>query len=252
MGLAIGLLLGAILLFWLGTRQRKRFMPSMRMTAKSTQPPQLWHWSNRRIRNPAMGRQGWRQSGTGHGYLLSADLWVHSKRRGLSLYEPSWIWHRAKARHAAYRLLWTVQSQNITEYQPQKPVLGGVLFFIPGVVLLIFGVVVLRNSLWWWYLHLSVFCACLFKRKKPGAKCPGFLYNSLLLREAADPFAVIDKMEIHGILCAERIAAGNRIGNFTVAFYGFPAKDSPGCLHKQRNGTVDHRYQPWYNNVFAA
>ena len=38
--------------------------------------------------------------------------------------------------------------KNITEYQPQKPVLGGVLFFIPGVVLLIFGVVVLRNSLW--------------------------------------------------------------------------------------------------------
>ena len=67
----------------------------------------------------------------------------------------------------------------------------------------------------------------MFKRKKPGAKCPDFLYNSLLLREAADPFAVIDKMEIHGILCAERIAAGNRIGNFTVAFYGFPAKDSP-------------------------
>ena len=38
--------------------------------------------------------------------------------------------------------------KNITEYPPQKPVLGGVLFFIPGVVLLIFGVVVLRNSLW--------------------------------------------------------------------------------------------------------
>ena len=33
---------GAILLFWLGTRHRKkRFMPTMKMTAKSTQPPQL-------------------------------------------------------------------------------------------------------------------------------------------------------------------------------------------------------------------
>ena len=67
-----------------------------------------------------------------------------------------------------------------------------------------------------------------------------------------DSFTIINQMKIHGILCAERIAAGNRIGNFTVAFYGFHAKNSPGCLHKQRNGTVDHRYQPWYNNVFAA
>ena len=78
---------------------------------------------------------------------------------------------------------------------------------------------------------------CLFKRKKPGHFGSGlfrftgnFLYNSLLLREAADPFAVIDKMEIHGILCMERIVAGNRIGNFTMAFYGFLAKDSAGRL----------------------
>ena len=72
------------------------------------------------------------------------------------------------------------------------------------------------------------------------------------MRGIADSLAVIDKMEIHGILCAERVAAGNCIGNFTMAFYGFPAKNSAGCLHKQRNGTVDHRDQPWYNNVFAA
>ena len=52
------------------------------------------------------------------------------------------------------------------------------------------------------------------------------------MRGIADSFAVIDKMEIHGILCAERIAAGNCIGNFTMAFYGFPAEDSAGCLHK--------------------
>lgn len=51
--------------------------------------------------------------------------------------------------------------KNITEYQPQKPVLGGVLFFIPGVVLLIFGVVVLRNRYGDDIYHLSVFCALL-------------------------------------------------------------------------------------------
>ena len=79
-----------------------------------------------------------------------------------------------------------------------------------------------------------------------------FLYTSRLMREIADSLAVIDKMEIHGILCPDRIVAGNRIGNFTMAFYGFLTKDPAGCLHKQRNGTVDHRDQLWDNNVFAA
>ena len=107
MGLAIGLLLGAILLFWLGTRQRKKVYAeyeddSQKYTATTTMTL-IKQTKSDTVQKPGMQRTGY--------------------------YEPS-------------------NPKNITEYQPQKPVLGGVLFFIPGVVLLIFGVVVLRNSLW--------------------------------------------------------------------------------------------------------
>ena len=89
MGLAIGLLLGAILLFWLGTRHRKKVYAEYEDDSQK--------------------------------YTATTTMTLIKQRKSET---QRW------------------------EDQPQKPVLGGVLFFIPGVVLLIFGVVVLRNSLW--------------------------------------------------------------------------------------------------------
>ena len=57
---------------------------------------------------------------------------------------------------------------------------------------------------------------------------------SRLMRKIADPLAVIDKMEIHGILCPDRIVAGNRIGNSTMAFYGFPLRRIPPVVSTNR------------------
>ena len=53
MGLAIGLLLGAILLFWLGTRQRKKVYAEYEDDSHNYDTDQTDE-----IRNPAMGRQG--------------------------------------------------------------------------------------------------------------------------------------------------------------------------------------------------
>ena len=81
----------------------------------------------------------------------------------------------------------------------------------------------------------------IIKKVLPGDGSTFLYHNSGSFHGKVNPFSVVDQMKIHGILCAERIAAGNRIGNFTVAFYGFPAKDSPGCLHKQRNASAISR-----------
>ena len=149
MGLAIGLLLGAILLFWLGTRHRKKVYAeyeddSQRYTAITTMTL---------IKQKKSETQRWEDKGDGnqelvtdicylptYEYTVNGEVYHYTSRHGsdtvqkpgmqrTGYYEPS-------------------NPKNIPEYQPQKPVLGGVLFFIPGVVLLIFGVVVLRNSLW--------------------------------------------------------------------------------------------------------
>ena len=149
MGLAIGLLLGAILLFWLGTRQRKKVYAeyeddSQKYPATTTMTL---------IKQTKSETQRWEDKGDGnqelvtdicylptYEYTVNGEVYHYTSRHGsdtvqkpgmqrTGYYEPS-------------------NPKNITEYPPQKPVLGGVLFFIPGVVLLIFGVVVLRNSLW--------------------------------------------------------------------------------------------------------
>ena len=67
-----------------------------------------------------------------------------------------------------------------------------------------------------------------------------------------NPLTVINQMQIHGILCAERVMCGNGIRNLTVDLDGFFQQCSSGGLYKQRNRAVDHRNQSWNYNVFAA
>ena len=67
-----------------------------------------------------------------------------------------------------------------------------------------------------------------------------------------NPLTIINQMQIHGILCAERVMSGNGIRNLTVGFDGFFQQCTSGGLYKQRNRAVDHRNQSWNHNVFAA
>ena len=67
-----------------------------------------------------------------------------------------------------------------------------------------------------------------------------------------NPLTVINQMQIHGILCADRVMGSNGIRNLTVDLDGFFQQCASGGLYKQRNRAVDHRNQSWNYNVFAA
>lgn len=152
MGLAIILLLGAILLFWLGLRHRKKAYAayeddSQKYTATTTMTL---------IKQTKSETQRWEDNGNGnqelvtdicylptYEYTVNGEVYHYMSSHGFDTeqkvgmqrtgyYDPS-------------------NPKNITEYQPQKPVLGGVLFFILGAILLIFGAVMLWNSLYWMF-----------------------------------------------------------------------------------------------------
>ena len=63
--------------------------------------------------------------------------------------------------------------KNITEYQRKTGTWGCPLFY-PGSGITDFRSCCASEFVMVMILHLSVFCACLFKRKKPGAKCRAF------------------------------------------------------------------------------
>lgn len=125
MGLAIGLLLGAILLLWLGTRHRKKVYAeyeddSQKYTATTTMTL---------IKQTKSETQRWEDKGDGnqelvtdicylptYEYTVNGEVYHYTSRHGsdtvqkpgmqrTGYYEPS-------------------NPKNITEYQPQKPVLG--------------------------------------------------------------------------------------------------------------------------------
>ena len=65
-------------------------------------------------------------------------------------------------------------------------------------------------------------------------------------------FAVINQMQIHGILRPEWFMGCYGIRNLAVSFDGFLVQGAAGCFDKQRNRAVDHRNQSWNYNIFAA
>ena len=144
-----GFLLGGVLAAWLGIRRRKgarkEYEDDVRRYPGTTMMKVVWieesvveRWEHQEDGSDRLRRETYYLPT--YEYTVNGEVYHYTSRHGsdtvqkpgmqrTGYYEPS-------------------NPKNITEYQPQKPVLGGVLFFIPGVVLLIFGVVVLRNSLW--------------------------------------------------------------------------------------------------------
>ena len=145
----IGFILGAVSVAWLGVRRRKgarqEYEDTVRRYTGTTMMKVVWieesvveRWEHQEDGSDRLRRETYYLPT--YEYTVNGEVYHYTSRHGsdtvqkpgmqrTGYYEPS-------------------NPKNITEYQPQKPVLGGVLFFIPGVVLLIFGVVVLRNSLW--------------------------------------------------------------------------------------------------------
>lgn len=152
MGLAIGLLLGAILLFWLGIRHRKKAYAayeddSQKYTATTTMTL---------VKQTKSETQRWEDTGDGNRELITDSCYLPTYEytvNGEVYYYTSNHGSDTEQKPGMQRTGYYDPSdpKNITEYQPQKPVLGGVLFFILGAVLLIFGVVVLWNSLYWMF-----------------------------------------------------------------------------------------------------
>ena len=144
-----GFLLGGVLAAWLGIRRRKgarkEYEDDVRRYTGTTMMKVVWieesvveRWEHQEDGSDRPRRETYYLPT--YEYTVNGEVYHYTSRHGsdtvqkpgmqrTGYYEPS-------------------NPKNITEYHPQKPVLGGVLFFIPGVVLLIFGVVVLRNSLW--------------------------------------------------------------------------------------------------------
>ena len=141
--------IAAVVLVWLGVRRRqsvkKGYERDVKKYTASTMMKVVWideseveRWEDREDGSSVLTRETFYLPT--YEYTVNGEVYHYTSRHGsdtvqkpgmqrTGYYEPS-------------------NPKNITEYPPQKPVLGGVLFFIPGVVLLIFGVVVLRNSLW--------------------------------------------------------------------------------------------------------
>ena len=144
-----GFLLGGVLAAWLGIRRRKgarkEYEDDVQRYTGTTMMKVVWieesvveRWEHQENGSDRLRRETYYLPT--YEYTVNGEVYHYTSRHGsdtvqkpgmqrTGYYEPS-------------------NPKNITEYQPQKPVLGGVLFFISGVVLLIFGVVVLRNSLW--------------------------------------------------------------------------------------------------------
>ena len=148
MGLAIGLLLGAILLFWLGTRQRKKVYAeyeddSQKYTATTTMTL---------IKQTKSETQRWEDKGDGnqelvtdicylptYEYTVNGTTYRYSSRQSLSgkrdlgrqvmgYYDPA-------------------KPERITENRPRKPVLGGFLFFFGALILLFFGIMTFTGNI---------------------------------------------------------------------------------------------------------
>ena len=144
-----GFLLGGVLAAWLGIHRRKgarkEYEDDVRRYTGTTMMKVVWieesvveRWEHQEDGSDRPRRETYYLPT--YEYTVNGEVYHYTSRHGsdtvqkpgmqrTGYYEPS-------------------NPKNITEYQPPKPVLGGVLFFISGVVLLIFGVVVLRNSLW--------------------------------------------------------------------------------------------------------
>ena len=141
MGLAIGLLLGAILLFWLGTRHRKKVYAeyeddSQKYTATTTMTL---------IKQTKSETQRWEDKGDGnqelvtdicylptYEYTVNGRTYRYSSRQSLSgkrdlgrqvvgYYDPA-------------------KPERITENRPRRSVLGGIGFFVFAAFLLWFGI----------------------------------------------------------------------------------------------------------------
>ena len=141
MGLAIGLLLGAILLFWLGTRHRKKVYAeyeddSQKYTATTTMTL---------IKQTKSETQRWEDTGDGnrelitdicylptYEYTVNGTTYRYSSRQSLSgkrdlgrqvvgYYDPA-------------------KPECITENRPRKPVFGGAYCFLWAAFLLFFGI----------------------------------------------------------------------------------------------------------------
>ena len=148
MGLAIGLLLGAILLFSLGTRQRKKVYAeyeddSQKYTATTTMTL---------IKQTKSETQRWEDKGDGnqelvtdicylptYEYTVNGTTYRYSSRQSLSgkrdlgrqvmgYYDPA-------------------KPERITENRPRKPVLGGFLFFFGALILLFFGIMTFTGNI---------------------------------------------------------------------------------------------------------
>lgn len=150
MGLSIVLLLGAIFLFWLGIRHRKKAYAAyeddrQKYTATTTMTL---------VKQTKSETQRWEDNGDGnqelvtdicylltYEYTVNDEVYRYMSNHGFDTEQKSGL-----QRTGYYD---PSNPKNITEYQPQKPVLGGALFFILGAVLAVCGIVVLWNSLSW-------------------------------------------------------------------------------------------------------
>lgn len=152
MVLAVGLFLGAILLIWLGIRHRKKAYAtyeddSRKYTATTTMTL---------VKQTKSETQRWEDNGDGnqelitdicylptYEYTVNGEVYRYMSNHGFDTEQKSGM-----QRTGYYD---PSDPKNITEYQPQKPVLGGALFFILGAVLTVCGIVVLWNSLSWMF-----------------------------------------------------------------------------------------------------